>query len=89
MGFAFVAFGLLFAETSILVHKSKNRLSWMGLLISWALLMFPHALIGITFVLDDPSTTNLGISAYALPFAIVWFFIVVLGFVLSGKEVMH
>lgn len=88
MGFAFVAFGVLFAEASILVCKSKNRLSWVGLLISWVLLMFPHALIGVTFVLDDPSLASFGISVYAIPFAVIWFLIVFSGFVLFGREII-
>jgi len=48
--------------------------------------MFPHAFIGITFIIDDPSLANLGVSAFVLPFALVWLSIVILGFVLSGRD---
>jgi len=89
MGFAFVAFGVLFAGASILASQVKNKWSWTTLLMSWVLLMFPHALIGITFILDDPSLAILGVSASVLPFALVWVSIVVLGFVLSGREILH
>ncbi len=71
MGFGFVAFGVLFAEASIPASKSKNRLSWVGLLISWVLLMFPHALVGVTFVLDDPSLAVWGCQH--MLFHLLWF----------------
>ena len=69
MGFAFIGFGVLFAGASILAYKAKNKWAWIALLLSWALIMLPHALIAISFMIDDPSLGNLGVSKYAIPFA--------------------
>jgi len=69
MGFAFIGFGVLFAGVSILAYKAKNKWAWIALLLSWALIMLPHALIAISFMIDDPSLGNLGVSKYAIPFA--------------------
>jgi len=86
MGFAFVAFGLLFAEAAVLAAGKRSAASWLTLLATWALLMFPHGLITLMFALDDPSLASLGVSAYGLPFGFVWFAQVATGFILSGRE---
>jgi len=88
MGFGFAAFGVLFASVSLAAGKLRSSRLWIAMLISFILLMFPHGLIGITFILDDPTLSNLGVSAIALPFSLVWLGIVAVGFVLSGKEVL-
>jgi len=87
MGFGFAAFGMLFAGASQAASKWRSRRLWIVMLISFALLMFPHGLIGVVFVLDDPTLGNLGVSAIALPFSLAWLGIVTAGFILSGKEV--
>ena len=88
MGFAFVAFGILFAGASILAFKSQSRWVWAALLLSWILIMLPHGVIAISFAIDDPSLGNLGASRFAIPFSVVWLGIVVAGFILSGREIM-
>jgi hypothetical protein len=87
MGFAFVAFGILFSGATILACKARSRWAWTALLLSWVLLMLPHAVIVLAFIIDDSSLGNLGASKFAIPFAVVWLCIVVAGFVLSGREV--
>jgi hypothetical protein len=87
MGFAFVAFGLLFAAASGVAGRTKSRSMWVAMLVSWLLLMFPHAFIGVTFAIEDPSLKSLGISAYVIPFAALWGAVVAAGFILSGRDV--
>jgi hypothetical protein len=87
MGFAFVAFGMIFSGLSVLACKLKNKWTWLLLLTGWILLMFPHILIGITFILDDITLSNLGVAAYAVPFFLLWAAMTFIGFVLSGRDV--
>lgn len=87
MGFAFLAFGILFSGAVVLVSQLKQRWAWNGLLLSWLLLMFPHAAIAIALMINDPSLSNLGVSKYGIPFAVVWFVIIVIGFGKSLREI--
>lgn len=86
MGFAFVAFGVVFSAATVLAARIRERWALHGLLLGWFLLMFPHMLIGLTFFLDDPSLLNMGVARYAIPFSAGWFAIVVAGFALAYRS---
>jgi hypothetical protein len=48
-GFAWLAFGLLFAGLALLGARDSTRLVWGILLASWVLCWLPHGLIGVAF----------------------------------------
>lgn len=87
MGFAFAAFGILFSGFAVSAQNNKKVWSWVLLLVSWGLLMFPHIWIGVTFMIDDPTLANLGVSAYMIPFFLTWSIMTGIGFIVTGKDV--
>ncbi len=48
-GFAWMAFGLLFAGLALIGSREGSRRIWVMLLMSWLLCWLPHAIIGIGF----------------------------------------
>ncbi len=89
MGFAFLAFGLLFSSAVLLMEHHKTRWVWTSLLTAWLLVMFPHFLIGVTFALDDPSLASLGVARFAIPNTLLWMAMVILGFFKTYGEITH
>jgi hypothetical protein len=86
-GFAFLGFGILFSVFVLLSTRLGDRLSYFSLLSAWALVMFPHLLIGIAFFADEPSRALSLLPGTLL--ILVWAGSGVLGLVLSGMETLR
>jgi hypothetical protein len=85
-GFAFLAFGLLFCAVLLNAVKFKSRLLWTAALVSFVLMWFPHAIIGISFFFYDPTLISLEMWIIVLPFILLWMFTAGLGFWLSWRN---
>jgi len=48
-GFAWLAFGLLFAGLTLLGSQKASRVVWATLLASWFICWLPHGVIGVAF----------------------------------------
>ena len=85
-GFAYIAFGLLFCTTLVGSAKLKSGLLWVFALISFVLMWFPHAFIGITFFAYDATLISLEMWIIVLPLILIWMFTAGLGFWLSWRD---
>jgi hypothetical protein len=88
MGFAMIAFAVLFAGFAILAAQVKRRWIWLALLFSWLVFWFPHAFIALSLILDGgfslaalrgPELVVAGIGG-------VYLSVMGLGFFLSRKD---
>jgi len=86
LGFAFLAFGILFGIGSLIGSKVRNKYLWSGLLASFVFMWFPHLLLGIALVLDDPSLSSLGVWKKSIVLILAWMAIAALGFFLSWRD---
>lgn len=86
VGFAFLAFGLLFAVTSLVGSRTRSKWLWFALLTSFVLMWFPHLWMGILFIIEDPSLSILGDWTKSLPPILAWMLIAALGFYLSWRD---
>lgn len=86
LGFAFLAFGILFGVGSLIGSKVRNKYLWLGLLASFVLMWFPHLFIGVAHVFEDPSLSNLGVwTKFTVPI-LAWMAIASFGFFLSWRD---
>lgn len=85
-GFAFLAYGLLFCAIVGGAAKFKSRLLWAAALVSFVIMWFPHAIIGISFFVYDPTLISLEMWIIVLPFILLWMFTAGLGFWLSWRD---
>jgi len=85
-GFAFAAFGVVFAGLCYAQSRRGSRLLWALLLLGFVLMWVPHSWIGIAFLMEDPTAVNLGAWRGYIPFIIVWMSIAGAGFALSWSR---
>ena len=86
LGFGWIAFGLLFVGMALLGGRYKNRWSWFSLLLSMILVLFPHIWLGVNLIFDDPIMRNFGPWWIALPFSLLWFLGLGIGFALAHES---
>lgn len=85
MGFAFLAFGVLYVGAILARRKLKSRTLWFALLLSYVLFWFPHFWIGVKFFFYEFSLSNIGLWAKYYPFIFAWMIILGVGFYLAWK----
>ena len=86
LGFAFVAFGLLFGVASSVGTRARSKWFWFALLASFVLMWSPHIWLGIVCIIEDPSLRILGVwKKYLLPI-LAWMLIAALGFYRSWRD---
>lgn len=99
-GFAWLAFGLLFAVLAVSVSRNANRTGWAALLAAWFICWLPHGIIGLAFAWaggNAPSVEAYGkwasnpqgfilllFNALAL---LAHFGLSILGFIMTGIEI--
>lgn len=86
MGFAFVAFGVLFVAGIAAAVRLKSRRLWGAMLAAYVLVWFPHAFLGAAFFLDDPSLAALQSWAGVVPLILLWMAMVIAGFALTWRD---
>ncbi len=86
MGFAFMAFGVLFAAGVWALARLRSRRLWWALVAAYALVWFPHAFMGAAFFLYDPGLASLGPWVVALPFILVWTIALAIGFAVAWRD---
>ena len=99
-GFAWLAFGLLFAVLAVSVSRNASRTVWAALLAGWFICWLPHGIIGLAFAWAGGNAPSLEayskwssepqgfilllFNALAL---LAHFGLSVLGFVMTGIEI--
>lgn len=99
-GFAWLAFGLLFAVLAVSVSRNASRDMWVALLAGWFICWLPHGIIGLAFAWaggNAPSVEAYGkwasdpqgfilllFNALAL---LAHFGLSILGFIMTGIEI--
>jgi len=86
LGFAFVAFGMLFLGAIPAARVLRSRVLLICLLGGYVLIWFPHAWIGVTLFVYDPDLRSFREWAPYLPLIILWMLLVVAGFVGAWRE---
>ncbi len=89
MGFAMVAFGILFSGAAFIAGQIESLSLWGILLLSWAVFWLPHGVIAVGFAFDGQfSRAHPGVWKIYFPtiLALMYLSVVTVGFWLTFRE---